>query len=219
MDYDYLFSQSRMFSYRQISDTDELAEKLYYWNIELSSALYEPLMLLEVALRNAIDYQLRNINTRISDQDGTWHSADWLLDPNQLVTAVVSKREIDKTRSKLSKELIEPTHDDILAQMTFGTWRYILPSKDSARKMLLWDYGLKEAFSLMDYSLEELVRDLSSLNLTRNRIAHGEPLLAKNYPKNTMRRLYRVAEAIDPQLSRFIKTKQRVTQVAKKRPS
>lgn len=38
----------------------EDAEALYTWNAEISAAMWEPLSLLEVALRNAIDRQMSN---------------------------------------------------------------------------------------------------------------------------------------------------------------
>jgi hypothetical protein len=36
MDYDKVFSKARMASYRAVAPSEEVAEKLYYWNIELS---------------------------------------------------------------------------------------------------------------------------------------------------------------------------------------
>jgi hypothetical protein len=219
MDFDRIFSKARMQTYKEVGGDDKQAQKLYQWNLEVSSALYESLMIVEVALRNTIDYSLRELNVGLHDKNGDTHGQDWLLDPNELVSNVISFSEISRIRNRFSLAGKIPSHDDILAQMTFGNWRFILPSKDDSKKELIWKLSLKNRFELSSgYCLDSFSRDVESLHIVRNRIAHGEPLLERNYTKNTMKSIFRVAEAIDPELSRYIKSVQRVTQVNKTRP-
>jgi hypothetical protein len=218
MDYDKVFSKARMASYRAVAPNEAVAEKLYYWNIELSAAIYESLMLLEVGMRNAIDAELRMVNQSIPDINAESHSSSWLLDPNQLIASVVTIGEIEKAKRRVPKSAPEVKHDDILAQMTFSSWRFLIPSNHSSSKLLLWNSGLKNAFSMEGYSVEQLRRDLTALNVTRNRIAHGEPILNPNLPQNTLRKIFRVSQAVDTDLARFIKSKQRITQLSKQRP-
>jgi hypothetical protein len=52
-------SADRFSTYRRWADQDDaLAERLYSFNVQLSAALYGPLHMLEVALRNVSDRQL-----------------------------------------------------------------------------------------------------------------------------------------------------------------
>jgi hypothetical protein len=218
MDYDKLFSTARMNTYRLIvNNNEQAARKLYQWNVEVSAALYESLMLLEVALRNTLDLTLKNINSTLADKNGTLHTSEWLLDPNQLISGIVSGQEVQNAKTRVQHMHRSPSHDDILAQMTFGTWRYLLPSKGNSKKILLWNIGLKNAFSLTNYSVQQFSKDVQWLNVARNRIAHGEPLLDKNYAKNTMKSIYRVSQAIDVDFARYVKSTQRVSQVMKNR--
>jgi hypothetical protein len=220
MDFDKLFSTPRMASYKKLSSSLEQAEKLYHWNILLSAAMYECLVLVEVALRNSIDRQLRYINQTLKDPDGVKHSSDWLNDPNYVINISMAKDAIALAKERAYRQTKQPTQDDILAQMTFGNWRYILPSqsKRNFAKNRIWEEGVKDAFNFDNYSLQRLAHDLKDLNNVRNRIAHAEPLIVDSYTKNTMRSIYRVAKSIDPELERYIKSTQRVTYINKQRP-
>jgi hypothetical protein len=206
MDYNKLFSVARMASYRTISSSEIQAHKLYQWNISLSAALYESLMLLEVALRNVIDCKLRELNEILPDPDGTIHSNSWLLDTNYVIKVSISGKSIESAIDRAKKGKRMPSHDDVLAQMTFGNRRFVLPSnnKDNYTRGILWEGGIKNVFDLSNYSLKLLVLDIKELNSLRNRIAHGEPILGENYAKNMMRSIYRVAKSIDPELERYI---------------
>jgi hypothetical protein len=220
MDFERLFSAPRMSSYRRLVDTNTEAEQLYHWNIILSAAFYECLAILEVALRNAIDKELRLINEKIPDPDGVIHTQDWLLDPNYVIETAVSKKSISLARNRARESKNHPNHDDILAQMTFASWRYIIPSNSPNNfvKQKIWSEGLHQAFNMSDYSLSRFARDLKDLHKLRNRIAHVEAIVEEQYAKNTMRSIYRVAKSIDPELERYIKSTQRVTYINKQRP-
>jgi hypothetical protein len=175
-------------------------------------------MLVEVGIRNAIDSELKKVNQNMPDFNYENHSSSWLLDPNQLIASVVTLGEIEKAKRRVPKSAAEVGHDDILAQMTFSSWRFLIPSNHASNKLLLWNSGLKNAFSMEGYSVEQLRRDLTALTVTRNRIAHGEPILNPNLSRNTLRKIFRVSQAIDMDLARFIKSKQRITQISKQRP-
>ncbi|MEU4646042.1 hypothetical protein [Nocardia fluminea] len=60
-----------------------LALELYKWNLHLSAAFQQVLAISEVALRNAIDQQLRTWNAYQPHhtRTGATHGADWLIDP------------------------------------------------------------------------------------------------------------------------------------------
>jgi hypothetical protein len=220
MDYDKLFSTPRMDKSRYVTDSESVAEQLYHWNTQFSMALFASLTLIEIPLRNAIDRELRVINQILPDPDGTQHGLEWLLDTNYSIATSISEKAITRARTRAKLVKTNPTQDDVLAQMSFGNWRFILPShsKDTYTKMRIWEEGLQDAFNLSDFSIEGLSKDIKDLQMVRNRIAHCEPLLKPNYANNTMRSIYRVAKSIDPELERYIKSTQRVTYINKQRP-
>lgn len=114
------------------------AIRLYQWNIEMSGAVYELLHFFEVALRNTMDAQIAGWNsTQDNKATGQQHSRDWLLDPSPLLRrlthdgkdiAQASRRALVAARQrKGAGRNRELSHGDILAQTSFGTWRFLLP--------------------------------------------------------------------------------------------
>lgn len=93
-----LLSPPRLAPYLRASGGNlRAALKLYQWNVEMSSAVYMMLHLVEVFLRNSIDKQLRAWNaTQINPRTGRPHGRDRLLDPSHLVERVVRRDDIDK---------------------------------------------------------------------------------------------------------------------------
>jgi len=138
------------------------ALKLYQWNIDVSGATYEALHMFEVFLRNAMDTELRPWNQAQTDDIGRHHSLEWLLDPARLLKRLVGANlERAKTQAQTAKRSQMPrgnqiTHDDVLAQLSFGTWRYLLPDRDPGRQ-LLWTDALYRAFPNLCGSPNELL--------------------------------------------------------------
>lgn len=114
----------------------ELAQELFAWNIHAAGATLEALQVFELLLRNSIDHQLRTWNEDLTG------NPDWLLRPHHHLDKVLSRAEVIKARSRAQRAAHERTreltHDDVLAQMSFGTWRYVLPSKSGPAKRKLW---------------------------------------------------------------------------------
>lgn len=70
-----------------------------------------------------------------------------------------------------------PNHDDVLAQTTMGTWRFILPSRASIPKQRLWEDALNFAFpNWHGDDWAPLVTAIDDLYKLRNRVAHLEPI-------------------------------------------
>lgn len=112
------------------------AIQLYHWNIGLSGAVYESLHFFEVVLRNALDAQLSAWNATQSNPSGGTHDPDWLTDPSQLLFKLTQQgkdiRDATGRAQKATRTRAERMgHADILAQMSFGTWRFLLPDKNS----------------------------------------------------------------------------------------
>ncbi|WP_396640921.1 hypothetical protein [Microbacterium sp.] len=119
---------------------EKLALQLYQWNIEISGAAHEALHVFEVVLRNAIDAQLSIWNAQQVDrQSGARFGRDWLLDPAPLLRRLVRQSELDSARARADRALRHhartATHGDLLAQLSLGTWRFLLPDRDPGRNI------------------------------------------------------------------------------------
>lgn len=172
-------SPSRFAPFLRATNNDaNTAWALYDWNVEASSAVYEVLHRVEVVLRNAIDLQLRYWNRGQDTGDGAGkYGDDWIEDPSPLLYRL-AEREIEEAcawadaRRSRGKAV---QHDDLVARLTFGAWRYLLWGKDPGRQRL-WNEALVHAFPNYAFTAADFERDVEDLYALRNRIAHLEPI-------------------------------------------
>jgi hypothetical protein len=216
-------SASRILPYLRASQGNQkLAIELYQWNIELSGATYQALHIVEVALRNVIDAQLRVWNhTQTNKLTGQLHSADWLVDPSEMLEKLLwdglpKARRHARKATKAHRR--QPGHEDILAQLSFATWRYLLPDNSNRRKRL-WADALHKAFPYLTRSKEDLVADVDQLYELRNRVAHLEPLLQTRTSNHNFSRIRQVLKEISPDLEQWFISQQQVTRVLRQRPT
>lgn len=200
------------------------AIQLYHWNIGLSGAVYESLHFFEVVLRNAMDAQLCAWNaTQSEHSSGRTHGKDWLTDPSRLLFKLTQggKDIEDATRraAKATKWRTVPmSHADVLAQMSFGTWRFLLPDNTAARQ-LLWNAALVKAFPNNSRDADAITKDVAGVHQLRNRVAHLEPLLNTQAVHVQYLSMRRVLAAIHPLMEqRFVST-QRITALISQRPA
>jgi len=134
---------------------DDFAIELYLWNHRMASALHTGLGLTEVILRNAIDRELRKWNALQKRPDGSFYTEFWLTEGtarplNNMISEGRKKAVHNAYRARASRPVNHPrkrapiSHDDVLAQMSFGTMVRLLPDKsarDSARTVrdIMWD--------------------------------------------------------------------------------
>lgn len=194
--------------------------RLYYWNVDLSGAVYESLHLFEVILRNAMDKQLCSWNAaQVDDESGRSYEHDWLLDPSPLLNRLAG-RDIAKAKRhahSATRAQREPGHPDMLAQLSFGTWRYLLPDNDPGRQ-LLWNQALCHAFPHLRGTSEGLVHSVNGVHKLRNRVAHLEPLLNSSLIRDRLAAMRTVLAAIDPDAENMFTSRQRITPTLKARP-
>ena len=226
---------SRFGTYANAAGGDmDLALRLYLWNIQLAGAFHSSLGLLEVLLRNAMDAELRKWNAAQRHPDVTLHPGEWLLDPARpLNTLTASARKTaaqNAVKARAARPSSHPrkhapiTHDDILAQLTFGVFVRLLPTVDAADKThrareVLWNEALVDAFPGAKYDRDGLiVADRAGRLLAlRNRVAHLEPLLGVNAVARH-RDAVRLVGAINPELQGWFAGVTRVREVARERP-
>lgn len=161
---------------REVGGAQNLAHEVFLWNIRASGAALEALQVFELLLRNAIDAQMRSWN------DSLTGSPDWLLQPHPYLLKVLNMRDLEKARrraAKIARDKARPAcHDDVLAQLSFGTWRYLLPSNSNPTKRRLWTEATSKAFPNWPgaWNPESVVSRVASAHELRNRVAHLEPL-------------------------------------------
>lgn len=200
------------------------ALKLYQWNIDLSGAMYESLHLFEVVLRNSMDAQLCAWNATQRDRRSSrQHSPDWLMDPSHLL-ARLTGTDIPKATSRARKALRSgqhngrvPGHADVLAQVSLGTWRFLLPDRDPGKRRL-WDDALVKAFPHLHGPRRDLVRKIDDVYRIRNRVAHLEPLLSSATARDRLNAMRQVLGAIEPATEQLFTSRQRVTSTLRARP-
>lgn len=198
------------------------AIRLYQWNIELSGAVYQALHVVEVVLRNAIDSQLCTWNALQADgETGEPLSRDWLMTPAPLLRRLVREQELENARQRAERAIRRHkrplAHADLLAQLSFGTWRFLLPDRDPGRQ-LLWRQALHNAFPHLQRSPDELRRSVHGIYQLRNRVAHLEPLLRTGVVRRQFQDMRAVLAEIDPDVEHWFISQQRVTAVLRRRP-
>ncbi len=152
------------------ADRDRAIE-LYTLNTQLSEALYTPLQMLEVALRNRIHAVMTEARHESWFHDGGLLLGEW--QPAQLAKAI---EDIEKERK-------EATPGRIVAALTFSFWTSMF-GKDYET---LWQTTLQrigrrangKGLRRKDFSTA-----LTPIRTLRNRIAHHEPIIAWNLPKH-----------------------------------
>jgi len=199
------------------------AIRLYQWNIALSGAVYEALHVVEVVLRNAIDAQLCVWNaTQIHPRTREPRDPDWLLDPAPLLRRLVREPELAKAHQRAEQAIRRHcrtiAHADLLAQLSFGTWRFLLPDRDPGRQRL-WNDALRAAFPHLDRAPRELVKSVHGIYQLRNRVAHLEPLLRSGDIRTQFTNMRTVLREIDPAAEQWFVSNQRVTAALRVRPS
>lgn len=194
-----------------------LAHELFVWSVRASRATLEALQVFELLLRNAIDHQLRIWNEDLTGQ------VDWLLRPHRHLDKVLSPAQVSKATARARRVAHESgrelTHDDILAQMSFGTWRYILPSKSGRAKRKLWEVATSKAFPHWpgDWDWRNIVSRVTTAHEVRNRVAHLEPLHAIDLRK-ARRDMRSVSHAIGVDAGRLFTQTERMLPIIESNP-
>jgi hypothetical protein len=155
-------SAERFATYKRWAGADEpLAERLYTYNVTLSAALYGPLHMLEVTLRNAIDERL--IITG---------GINWLDDQGVLRTDY-QQGCVNSARAGLRRERKAATHPQLVAELGFGFWSSLF-GRESQH---LWGH-LRPIFQAGGLQRKIIAGELRELRILRNRVAHYEPILS-----------------------------------------
>lgn len=175
-------SPERMDTYRRVTRGDiERAALLYTWNTAVSGAFYGPLQGLEVALRNAMHRQI-----------GRSYGATWYNNPNAGLDDGCRAR-IAKAKLKLRRDGYTVSPPQMVAMLPLGFWVSLLGPGGQIQgsgyranyEMTLWRPALRKVFPYCKtLTRRQAHKPLNYLRILRNRIAHHEPIFARNLRKD-----------------------------------
>jgi hypothetical protein len=162
-----IFSPDRLDPYLRKHDNNfDKAIEHYKANIEVSETFYPLLAILEVGLRNQMDYQLkRKFNT------------DSWFDNNDFIK-IVSRFQIDRitdARNSILREKKEVTSGKVISELSFGFWTSLL---DSKFERTLWK-KLRLSFPNCPKAIRQrktMSSKFNGIRKLRNRIFHHEPV-------------------------------------------
>ncbi|ART74373.1 hypothetical protein BTO20_37785 (plasmid) [Mycobacterium dioxanotrophicus] len=149
--------------------TDADIAPLYQWQVEMCSAWYEVLAYTETVVRHALDNALRQWNT------AQGLGPDWIAAPAPTLRRVLGARVMTELHDSASRAAAKRgtadrsfgphprqgqpvSHDDLVAQLTFGNLVHLLPitaptpqargrlRSNLTRSEQLWIHGTQHAF-------------------------------------------------------------------------
>jgi hypothetical protein len=206
-----LLSPGRFDRYVTTTGSEEAGEQLYEWNLRIAGAWYETLGMFEVVLRNALDKQLITYHKRVRSGNG-----DWYTGPGMPWAGSRLDQQINEARSRATlRGSIPEIHGKVIAELTFGFWRYILASH---YQNTLWAPALRRAFPhLRSQKRGTVYTPINRLHDLRNRVAHHEPIHTIDHATRHAD-LLRAAGWVDPAAEAWINASTRVPEVLKARP-
>lgn len=202
-------SPERLSTYLDATHGDiDRAIRLYEWNAEVSAALFEVIGHVEVVLRNAIHEQM----TAWCRANG--HDENWFLNGHGFLDDRLAE-QVRRVMMRTTSSVSGPTAGQFISEVGFGFWRYLLSDK---YRSSLWAFAIRHAFPFADRSaFDAIFNRVRRLHVTRNRIAHHEPVFARRIDLAVLD-AYLVARAIDPAIETWIRERSRVEHLLEIRP-
>lgn len=144
----------------------EKAVNHYKVNIEISESFYPLLSILEIALRNKFDYQLK----RLFDDE------NWFENPRFIKSVTRFQMDrVSEAKANILREKKTITSGKIISELSFGFWTSLL---DSKFERILWK-NLRLAFPNCPKNIRKrktMSSKLNGIRKLRNRIFHHEPV-------------------------------------------
>lgn len=206
---DNLLSEARFARYVNRYNGDRtLARRLYTWNLAASSALWGPIHVLEIVVRNALHDQLVERSER----------GDWWADPH--IHLCRNEREaIDSVIATLERRgAADPSSDQVVAATSFGLWVGLTGEGIARDRVLsyettLWQPRLHKAFPHRENRRRKYIHaKLDAVRILRNRIAHHEPIYCAPL-QNLYDDVLEIAAMVHPEARQFIESHSRAQEV------
>lgn len=216
---DGLVSKPRFSRYLdECSNDPNEARRLYTWQAALASAVWGPIAIFEVVLRNALHSQLEQRTGR----GDWWNSSSVNLMPREIAQLKDAQaRAYDSAVRRaggVAANVAPPTPGHVVAASSLGLWVGLL-SAGIARDPLysyettLWQPRLSKAFPHIGSKKRKQLHDeCTRIQYVRNRIAHHE-FLAPVETANACTHIEAIVGAVEPSMQRFVASASRVKRI------
>jgi len=154
-------------------DSDPSALALYAWNAQVSAAFLAPLHICEVVIRNAAAEALESIY----GPRWPWEQTFVLSLPDNHGVRYSPRRDLTGVAAR------QPSTGKVIPELKFVFWQQLFTHRHDVR---MWDSHLLRVFpghphgSTTVHLRNRIFQDLDKLRNLRNRIAHHEPIFARN---------------------------------------
>lgn len=164
----HTLSVERLESYGADAASPTVTLARYLLNLALCEALYSPLQLCEVALRNSLH---RHLTARLARED--WYDAagfsltEW------------GQMEVAKAKGKIAAAHRPVTAGRVVAELQFGFWTSLFEAHYEQRSGFL-PVGIRYVFPRLpksQHNRKDLKRTLEEIRLLRNRVFHHERIV------------------------------------------
>ncbi|MFK3797560.1 hypothetical protein [Pseudomonas sp. NPDC088444] len=149
------------------------ALKLYAWNARICGAFLTPLHICEVVMRNAVADALESVH----GPQWPWNPGFDRSLPRQSGPGYNALKDLQCVRQRTEKT------GQVIAELKFVFWEKMFTSRHDDR---IWNTHLRHVLpNLMSTETiaehrERIFGDLNSIRMLRNRIAHHEPIFARD---------------------------------------
>lgn len=199
-DWSALLSPERLGPYIRASENISAAIELYEWNLQVSSAFFELLGIIEVCLRNAVVSELKLLELA--------GDADW----TDIIQARLSARGLETFQRILDRTT---TPAQLVTELPFEFWTFLFSRRYD---MALWRPALRRVFRKSpSLTRGDVYLALTSLKDLRNRIAHHEPIYRMDLG-HRLNDVYLVLGAINPLALRWSQRLSRVESLLEEKP-
>lgn len=207
-----VISAPRFATYLRVcNDHPASALALYQWNLEISAAFIVPLQICEVAVRNGVVHAIEAV-----------HGADWPWSPGFIRSLPRPKASWhydpqDDLRNVAGRAA---TAGKVVAELKFAFWEKLFTKGQDTR---LWHPHLATAFPGTPHTLpvpqarEHAFASLQAIRRFRNRIAHHEPVFARNLSAD-YERLREMIEWRNPAAAVWLDRIQQVSEFLSRKP-
>lgn len=234
-------SDARFDTYRTVAGgSDAKALELYLWNIGAAGAVAATTGMVEVQLRNSIDALLQgwNENEPVNEPGRSEpYPRGWLKDPAPRLRQIISPANRPPMWKKAEPALLgedgnptkpNPTHDDLVAALPFGSWLFLLPRPEVTSsqnpRMRVWNEALSSAFapkqgsSFQHASHAVIYKWASTVRFARNRASHLEPLLEPTELMRYHKVCLRLMNSMNPAAASWLAGQQYIPAALRRRP-
>ena len=201
-------SPARLHRYLPSTSVDKnLALRTYVWNARLCEALYLPVQIAEITIRNAI---FKAVEKHYGS--ACFNNTAFIQNlPDRL------RRELEATKKKEQKTYgSKTTNNHIISGLSFGFWVQLLTKKFDNH---LWPQHFPTSFPQLPPGVtrEALHTKANDLRLFRNRIAHHKPVFDRS-PSKEFNSLLELTGWVCEETKWLIKQTNRVSRTINQRP-